>query len=121
MASYLIGYVIPVYSTGETSHAFKSLEDIRQDIVNQFEEILKTTNEKMSNLSREEKAAWERLDKETDDLNIIAARVEMWENEKVSVKCSQIISERTRFTRLTILTMPVKMLIKCMLINITTI
>ena len=69
-----------------TSHAFKSLEDIRQEIVNQFEEMLKVTERKMSKLCREEKAAWNKVDEETAFFSNMADKVDMLANQEVSTR-----------------------------------
>ena len=69
-----------------TSHAFKSLEDIRQEIVNQFEEMLKVTEQKMSKLCREEKATWNKVDEETAFFSNMADKVDMLANQEVSTR-----------------------------------
>ena len=69
-----------------TSHAFKSLEDIRQEIVNQFEEMLKVTEQKMSKLCREEKATWNNVDEETAFFSNMADKVDMLANQEVSTR-----------------------------------
>ena len=66
------------------SHVFKSLEDIRQEIVDQFEEMLKVTEQKMSKLCREEKATWNKVDEETVFFRNMADKVDMLANQEVS-------------------------------------
>ena len=67
-----------------SSHAFKTLEDIRQEIVDQFEEMLKETEQKITNLCREEKATWNKVDEETVFFRNMADKVDMLANQEVS-------------------------------------